>query len=219
MSVPRRIDQLVETEIRRWASSAGKPARRGCVAFSHEPGAQGPELARLVAERLGYALFDRALVEEIVRDQGIQKQLVETLDEHVRSLVERFVLGGFRRPGFSEGDYLESLSRVVHTLAGRGGVVLLGRGAPYLLSPAEALRVLVVAPIEARQARLGPERWKQDEERRREYLRHHFGVDHDDSARFDLAVNTETLGLEEAARLVAEASESRFGAMAEGGRS
>lgn len=216
MTTARRIDQLVEQAFQRWQATQERGSRRGCIAFSHEPGSGGHELARLVAERLGLALFDRELVEEIVRDQGTQKRLVEAVDEHVRPAIERFVVDTFHRPGFSESDYLRGLTRVVRTLAARGGVVLLGRGAPYLLAPTEALRVLVVAPRDARLARLGREQLELDEQRRSDYLRHHFGVERDDVERFELAVNTETLGFERAARLVAAALETGAAAEAEG---
>jgi cytidylate kinase len=205
MTDSRRIDRIVEEEIQRWQATQARPRVRGCVALSHQSGSRAHELARIVADRLGYALFDRELVEEIVRDEGIQKRLVEAMDERVRPLVERFVLDAFHRPAFSETDYLRSLARVLRTLASRGGVVLLGRGAPYLLTPAEALRVLVVAPRDARLEQLGREAFAHDEERRRHYLRHHFGVDRDEPDRFELAVNTATLGLETASQLVVEA--------------
>jgi cytidylate kinase len=219
MGAPRRVEDMVNEQVRRWelverSGTSGPPG--ACVAISHLPGSSAGELATKIADRLGYGVFGREIVEEIARDHGIQTRLVQDVDERVRSVVERFLSDGVHARAFAESDYLKSVGRVVHTLAERGGAVLLGRGAAFLLSPRQALRVLVVAPREVRVERRARARgldaqaaarqleWEESE--RRDFLRHGFGVrQQDDPTLYELVVNTGTLSLEAAADIVAEA--------------
>jgi cytidylate kinase len=127
----------------------------------------------------------------------------------------------FREGAFLESDYLRALVRTVRSIGEAGSAVLLGRGAPYILPPERTLRVLVVAPREARVLRLAKARGlepaeadrelaREDEDRKR-FLEHHFRVDPDDATRYDLAVNTASLSREAACELVLAAYFARFG--------
>ena len=59
-------------------------------------------------------------------------------------------------------------------------------------------------------AEAAEERLQQEERERRDFIAYHFHVDPDDPTLYDLVVNTETLGLDRAARLVADAFRDRF---------
>jgi len=220
--VTRSIERLVEEQIGRWQEKQrAEPVVSGaCVAFSHLPGASGSELARRVAERLGYGFFDRELVEAIAKDAGTQERLVADLDGHVRGLIERYVVDFFRSRRFAESDYLASVVRVVGTLARRGRAVLLGRGSAIVLGSHEALRVLVVASREIRVDRIAQERaleraaaaacLEREEADRAGFFRHHFGVRQDDPALYDLVVNTGTMSIDLGAAVVVEALAGQF---------
>ena len=110
--------------------------------------------------------------------------------------------------------------RAVTTLGERGSAVILGRGAPFILPPKRALRILVVAPDDARAARIASEKSlspkdarvdlaRQDADRI-EFLRRDFGVAPNDPQLYDLVVNTATLGPDAAVALVVEAHRRRF---------
>ncbi|MDJ0868444.1 MAG: cytidylate kinase-like family protein [Myxococcota bacterium] len=212
------LGELVDRQAARWLRQTRPAAASGkgpCVALSRLPASDAAELGRRVAEKLDYGFFGIEIVDRIARERGVQRRIVEGLDEHVRSSIERFVVDAFRSRPFSEGDYLRHVVRVVTTLGRRGMAVLLGRGAPFILEPQDALRVLVVAPRErrleaiAREHGLGPaaaeRRLDYEDTSRRDFLAQ-FGVDPDDPARYDLVVNTGTLGLDAATQLVVEAT-------------
>ena len=98
--------------------------------------------------------------------------------------------------------------------------MILGRGAPYILSPERTVRVLVVAPTSARVERLvkarglstreATQQLEVEERERLAFLRHHFGVDANDPQLYDLVVNTGALGIDAAAAVVVEAVHRRF---------
>jgi cytidylate kinase len=223
--VPRGADALVREQIQRWQlreERGGSDLSRGspCIAISRLHGSGGAEVGRRVAERLGFGFFDREIVNHIAREEGVQRWLVEDVDEHVRTAIDRWVLDAFRGRRFSESDYLRGVVRAVATLAERGAAVVLGRGSPFLLSSDRALRVLVVAPKATRVERFAKEHGCTSEEaaerlvrkdaERREFLARSFDVAPDDPTLYDLVVNSATLGAESAGDLIVEAFRLRF---------
>jgi cytidylate kinase len=220
---PHNLGLLINRQVRRWSLQhpvALAEPLSPCVALSRLRGSGGVEIGRKVAEWLDYGFFDKEIVDWIAREEGIQRQLVEGLDERMRNTIERYVTDSFHTGAFTESDYLRDLVRIVATLGNRGMAVIAGRGAPFILSPERALRVLVIAPLEVRAARLAgvegiaPEiarqRLTREDSERREFYRSQFGVEHSDPLLYDLVVNTGTLSVEAGARLVVDALRSRF---------
>ena len=146
--------------------------------------------------------------------------MVADLDEHVRLGIERWVNDAMHTREFSEDAYQRGLLRTLKTLRERGRTVILGRGSAYVLPVAHTLRVLVVASEAFRRERrrealqldadTAAARVAEEERDRKSFIDFHFHVDPDDPALYDLVVNTETLGMEEAARLVVAAFCDRF---------
>jgi cytidylate kinase len=221
VTLPRSFDQLVDHQIRRWqveAVRAQPRPRRPCVALSRLPGSGADEFGQRLAERLGYAFFGIEIVDRIARKAGIQHELVAGMDERVRSAVEAVIDGLRNRPApFSESDYVSRVVRVIATLGEGGSAVIVGRGAPYILGPERALRVLVVAPREDRIERFAKRhdlplaeaeaRLEREGAARREFIQRAFRVDPDDASLYDLAVNTGPFGIEGAVDLACEALE------------
>ena len=213
----RGIDEIVDRQVRRWEVShrAALPRqKRLCVALSRLPHSGGAELGQRVADKLDYGFFGIEIVEQIAQEHGVQRRLVEGVDEHVRSLIDRHLTDVFRSRPFTESDYLRHLVRTVTTLGKRGMSVILGRGSPFILSAEEALRVFVVASTATRVERLAKkhdlgseeaaDRLGWEDAQRRDFLHHHFRVDPDDPRHYDLVVNTGTLGIDAAAAVVVD---------------
>ena len=225
MTASRSLEELVDRQVRLWEAERRvhtPPPRGPCIALSRLPGAGAAELGKRVAELLDYGFFGIEIVDQIARELGVQHRLVAGLDERVSTVIDRYVADAFRARPLTENDYLRAVVRTVATLGERGRAVVLGRGAPYILPPSRALRVFVVAPREARAARIAREEGlspgeaeetlaQRDAERLR-FLRHDFGVEPDDPTLYDLVVNTATLGLEASAALVIDALRRRFSA-------
>ncbi len=222
-SRPRSLDALVAYQVQRWALEEQQREPRGllpCVAMSRLPHSGAAEVGRRVAEQLGFGFFGIEIVDRIAREQGIQRDLVEGLDERVRSGIDRWVVDAFRRQPFTESDYLRGVVRTVATLGERGLAVILGRGSPFILDPMRTLRVLVVAPrrwrVERRIEETGEpaeqaeERVVLEDERRQQFLRSDFKVEPDDPGLYDLVVNTAHLGIDGASSLIVQALRGKF---------
>ncbi len=219
---PRSLETIVTNQVRRWEleTRRGSATPAPCVALSRLPGSGGAELGRRVADALGFGFFGIELVDQIAREIGVQRELVADLDEHVRLGIERWVNDAMHTPVFTEDVYQQGLLRTLGTLRERGRAVILGRGSAYVLPPAHTLRVLVVASETFRRGRrrdalqldaeAATARVAEEERDRKSFIDFHFHVDPDDPALYDLVVNTETLGLEKAARLVVAAFRDRF---------
>lgn len=217
------LDRMVSRQVGRWVHReehqklAGKSC---CVALSRLPGSGAAELGQRVAEELGFGFFGVELVDQIARASHVQPRLVERLDERMRDAIERFVRDGVHAREYDESHYYEALIRVLGTFAERGMAVLLGRGAPFVLPPERTFRVLVVASEAFRVARLRAATGLNDEEARErltvedaqriQFNRHYFGVDPNNPGRYDLVVNSESLGVPAAVQLVLQGFHLRF---------
>lgn len=211
--------QAVQREMQRrlGTHAVGLP----CIALSRFPGSGAAALGQEVAKELGFIFLGIEIVDRMAREDGVPLQLAAAFDEHVRNGIDRYVVDAFRADAFVESDYLRHLVRTVRSIGEAGGAVILGRGSSYILSPGRTLRVLVVAPRDARTENLAKARGltpaeakreieREDEERKR-FLSHHFRADPDDLTQYDLCVNTSLLPQAAACAAIVAALRSRFG--------
>ncbi len=223
---PKDVQQLIDEQVRSWARMKAvriepTPEPRPVVTVSREMGSQGGLAATIVAERLGFRVWGRELVDAIADETGLEKTLLASLDEKARSLVDDFVSETLRGTGGAAADYAGQVVRIVGTLARHGGAVFVGRGAQFVVDPAQALRVRVVSPLEVRIASLAERRGIEPKVAEREiartdrdrlgYLRRYHVKDPDNPAWYDLVVNTGSLGPEKAADVILAAWEAKFG--------
>lgn len=107
-------------------------------------GSGAEEIGRKVAERMGYLYVDKELILQEMRTAGEKwERLGQELDEAAPSLWERFDWG-YRA-------FVSLMESRIYDYAVRDGVVIMGRGAVFLLADIPyVLRVRVIAPLEQR---------------------------------------------------------------------
>jgi cytidylate kinase len=169
------------------------------VTFSREAHSGTQDLARLLAQRLGYRYVSRdELTRAVTARSGIRRE-PQTGESEGRSLSLWEHLGE-QLTGEREA-YVAALKAVVTELALADNVVIVGHGAGLFLSEMRtAVRVFVVAPLADRVARLHAEGIQDASVARRmiehqdresaEYLRYLFGIDWMDPHLWDLVINT-----------------------------
>jgi cytidylate kinase len=119
------------------------------VTVSREYGAGGGEVARRLAEALGWQLLDRELLHQAAAVERVPDAELERLDEKAVSVADRFRL----HPPHQQ--YLHGLTEAARQAAARGNVVLVGRGTRQLLGDTpDALHLRLVAPREWRVERM-----------------------------------------------------------------
>jgi cytidylate kinase len=204
----RTIEALVEEQAHRWQLRREErlaESRRPVVTVSRLHGAGGGEIARRLAAELGLDLFDREVIQRIAESTHLSERVVSSLETDQEVLTD-WLAAFASRSYLSPVEYRYHLSRVVGALAHHGGAVILGRGAHLILGQGEALRVLVVAPLETRvRTVMEREALGEREARRRivsveadrkAFLMKHFHADFGDPTTFDIVANTAVLGIE-----------------------
>lgn len=234
----RNIEEMIHRQLNRWnnvvqtlhyppgrsaepeVSAQAEAARRHpVVCLSRDLGSGARQIADRLCERLGYELIGSSLIDEIAKDLNVQRSLIDSLDESGRSEVEVFVETFLRGRGIDKHDYIASLIRIVQTIALKGGVVLLGRGAGLILGDSAALYARITCPVDERIRRLmSYERISEDEasehirrsdNHRASFIRKMFKQDIHDPSLFDLVLNTGRFTTEQAVELICAALEQR----------
>lgn len=219
------IEHLVERRVKEWqareALSGPRAETHPAITISRLCGAGGVAIAKAVCERLGFALYDKQIVEGIAHNARVLGAVVESVDERTRTAIEAGIAEILTGSRLSYDDYLAQLSRVVLTVWRHGSAVIVGRGAHHIIEPRWRLAVRVVAPLDIRIKRrvaLTGAAWDEaarDVERtdkgRSDFVRRHFQVDDGDAVQYDLTLNTAMLSVDQAADLVVAAFRARFG--------
>jgi cytidylate kinase len=186
------------------------------ITIEREYGSGGADIARKVAERLGWKLWDHLLTDEIARLMECDCRAVEEREErkdplHYR-LFKAFMRGSFEgslnapRLKMVDADCIREVAeRVVTAAAKTGNSVIVGRGSAYYLRErADVFHVFVYAPLEEKVDRLR-KAGKSEEEAvelaetvdrdRAAYIKKYFGVDWPPRYFYHLMINS-TVGEE-----------------------
>ncbi len=185
------------------------------IAISRQVGAGGTTIATEVGNRLGWPVYDNALVERVSQEMNLRKQLLESVDERRTSWLTDCVESFRQTPTFSTNAYVRHLIQTVLSLGAHGSCVIVGRGSSQILPPRTTLRVRIVADREHRVLGLSRERGiaraeadaqiDQIERERIAFVKDHFLKDPRDPENFDLVLNSSCFSYNECADLIIEA--------------
>jgi cytidylate kinase len=221
------VAKVVERQIRNWEIARAQRLEQpdverrevqDFVAISRTVGSGGVDVAKGVAERLGWPFFDKEILAAMAGDDETRRRLYELMDERDTSWFEE-TARGILHGHFSNTDYAYRLTETVLSIARQGHAVFLGRGAGLILPADRGLRVRIVAP-EIRSVRtlvdrhgLAPDEAVAVRERvareRRDFLQSHFKIDLADPLQHDLTVNLARYSVDQAVDLVVEAARLR----------
>jgi cytidylate kinase len=181
------------------------------ITIEREYGSGAVEIAELLANELGWKLWDKDLTEEIARLAKCPKNVVEVREERTDSLYYRLFKSFLR--GSYEGSLnahklnvvdsesiLKLTERVVRHAAETGNSVIVGRGSHHFLrNRPDTLRVFLFAPREDKIRRLIA-RGKTEKEaqqlvdsvdhERTDFIRKYFRVEWPDHPVFHTMINT-----------------------------
>ena len=136
------------------------------ITLEREYGAGGGAIAKKLANRLGWKLWDQELTCEIARVAKVDRSVVERMDERCDSafyrLMKVFMRGSMEQSlpvsgmdHFDADSMVAFMERVISGAASEGNSVIVGRGAPYLLRrDPDTFHVFVYAPFEEKLRRL-----------------------------------------------------------------
>ncbi len=203
------------------------------VTISRMYGSGGSLVAQRVADALGWDLLDNGVVDAVAERLGMSRAEVSAHEERVPSLVERLtaaltlsapetlpVTDAALPP--TEERIVAVTKVVIQEAVQTRNAVLVGRGAQCVLANRpDALHVFCYATREALAAYVVTDRGVSHHEalhlvdtknhQREQFVRQHWNRDWRAEDNYDLCVNTGTLGIDEAARIVTHVAHERFG--------
>ena len=181
------------------------------ITIEREYGSGGADIAKRIADRLGWKLWDQLLTNEIARRMDCDNRIVEDREEKRDPLFYRlfkaFMRGSFEgslnAPRLKMADtecIREVTERVVKETADGGECVIVGRGSAYYLqSRRDTFHVFVYAPFDAKVRRLQASGKSANEalhlaetvdRDRAAFIKQYFGVEWPDRQSFHLMVNS-----------------------------
>jgi cytidylate kinase len=176
------------------------------IAISREYGSGGHYIAQQLAERLGLALYDHNLLDEMCREKGMDPSKLSRYDEvPKRAFGYRTVRGMSSSP---EEAVAELQFDFLRSKASSGeSFVVVGRCAEHVLRDEEGLiPIFIIADDDAKAKRIEEVRGMDEEQareamarhdsRRRAYHNHYCDIKWGDSRHYDLCINSTKLGLD-----------------------
>lgn len=181
------------------------------ITIDREYGSGAAVIAKKLAERLGWKLWDQLLTNQIARlldcDSRTVEKREETRDPVFYRLFRAFMRGSYEgslnapRLKIVDADCIREVAeQVVRRAAEEGNCVIVGRGAAYYLqSRTDAFHVFIYAPFESKVRRLQEDGNNENEAAqlaetvdrdRADFIKQYFGVEWPDRHRFHLMINS-----------------------------
>ena len=162
------------------------------ITISRQIGSLGDEIAKAVADKLGYEYIEKLKISKILSDQGFSAPEVEKYDEKKPSIWQSLSM---QKKRFSH-----LIRAAVYELAVKENVVIVGRGGQAILKDIQGtLHVRVIASNAARISRLMEQMGYDEKDAERiirqsdrdssGYIGAYFDADWDDGDLYDLVVN------------------------------
>lgn len=195
------------------------------ITIGREFGSAGHDIGRLIAQELGYAFYDKELVEMAAQKSNIAASAVKEIDERASSsLLYSLANGSYSMRGMGGPLYYEmplndklfiAQSDIIKSVAAKGNCVIVGRCADYVLEDfedAEVFSLFVYAPLDFRVKRVmsafglnekkAKERVLKTDKQRKTYYSYYSNCDWGRMSNYDVCINSEKIGIEGCARMI-----------------
>lgn len=202
------------------------------ITIGRQFGSGGRDVGQKIAEKLGIPFYDKEIVEMAAQKSNMSQEAFNEVDEKATSsflyslTTGNFSLRGINAPLYYEMPINDKLfvaqSEVIKTLAQKGDCVIVGRCADYVLEEEEDVDILdifIYASVEFRTMRVmrdlnlsrakAKDRVLKTEKQRRTYYDYYTSKEWGKMQNYDLCINTETIGIDEAADMVVDYLQSK----------
>ena len=193
--------------------------KKKIITISREFGSGGRTIGRMVAEKLGYAFYDKELVDHVALESGFAPQYIEEHGEHSPSTsMFSYAFAHQTIPGVMNGlstaDFLWNVQcGVILQLADKEPCVIVGRNADYILKDREdCLHVFIHGDKEFRADRIvrlygesekSPmARLNEKDKRRQVNYRHYTGRNWGEAHNYDICLDSSKLGIEKCVEII-----------------
>ncbi|MBR5825857.1 MAG: cytidylate kinase-like family protein [Clostridia bacterium] len=194
--------------------------KKKIITISRQFGSGGRTIAKALAEKLGYAYYDSALVEEVAKETGFDPAFIEDAGEYApgKSILSYAFSSASPHASGKPGatDYLWAAQcKVILELAEKGNCVIVGRCADYILRERDdCLNVFIHAPKAYKAKRIvelygvtdkSPEkRLEEKDTRRRVNYKYFTGKEWGLTENYHISLDSAMLGEEKCVDIIAD---------------
>ncbi len=205
-----------------------EPAIKPAITLSRQAGAGGRTVAGKLAEYMQshipaacqWTVFDKNLMAKVLEDHHLSQRVAKYEPESHKPFFRDWMEETLELHP-STWTMVRQIAETIWQLASMGNVIIVGRGAAVVTAPLKnAFHVRLVGSPERRLARVqevyhldaaaAADYVKVEDKGRARYLKDHYHRDIDDPQLYDLIINTDRSGYDEAARLIGDAVIHRF---------
>lgn len=201
--------------------NAKYPDRHFVITVGCEYGSGGPQIAKMVADRLGIEYYNRDLVDKVVAQIGVDKGLVEEADTKIGVRYAFDTSYGVRYANLSN-RVIDAQFQAINDFANKSSCVIVGRSSDYILrNRDDVLNVFIYAPQEdeiaavmkekgIKNMRKAKEEWESVD--KAQHARHEYitGKKRGDRHTRDMLINSSILGWDETADMIIDMIARKF---------
>ena len=220
---------FVESEFCAKVKTTPTPApAKPAITISRMTGAGGHSVASNLAEYLQshvsthdtWTVFDKNLVDKVLEDHHMHKRIAGFMEESHKYMLQDSIEEWMGLHP-SSWTLVQQTNATILQLAKIGNVIIVGRGGMAITGKLNnVFHVRLVGSLEKRIARVeevynlkhkeAADYVKRTDDNRRRFLKVNYSVDPDDLLLYHIIINTDRVGYDEAARLVANEVIQRF---------
>lgn len=201
--------------------NAKYPDRHFVITVGCEYGSGGPQIAKMIADRLGIEYYNRDLVDKVVAQIGVDKGLVEEADTKIGVRYAFDTSYGVRYANLSN-RVIDAQFQAINDFANRSSCVIVGRSSDYILrNRDDVLNVFIYAPQEdeiaavmkekgIKNMRKAKEEWESVD--KAQHARHEYitGKKRGDRHTRDMLINSSILGWDETVDMIIDMIDRKF---------
>jgi cytidylate kinase len=131
-----------------------KPKVPPTICFSRKIGVGVLEIADILAEKIGYRVVDREILEYIAKEEKLSRKTVAFFNEQYPGIISEYISWIFGEKAFSKSDNTKNLFSAIFSIANLEPSIFVGRGAYLLLPRDQVLAVRFICSDEFRIKRL-----------------------------------------------------------------
>ncbi|MGN1092706.1 MAG: AAA family ATPase [Monoglobaceae bacterium] len=200
------------------------------IVISRQVGSGGDEIARKLSELINIPVYDKQKIVDLAKESGISENLFDGLEEHpTSSLLYSLVIGlksgsdaSCIASPFHTDNVFGVQANIIRRLADNGSCIFLGRCADYILREHNNLtNIYIWASDDFRvncvMNKIGLTHTEavdyvsRIDKRRRSYYDFYTSKAWGDVENYDLTINSEKIGIDNSAKIIAEYVNSKIG--------
>lgn len=193
------------------------------ITITRQFGSMGRPIAKAVAEKLGFAYYDRDIIDAAASSVSMPVEKYLEMSDKPLSKYDKMMYPLGIGDAVKQDMIFEAEKKAILKLAEKQNCVIVGRCSDYILSTAkkkELLSIFIYAPVETRerfcQKELGILPEKVDDyiirvdSGREEYYKRHTGEDFKSPRYRNMMLDSAVLPMEEAVELICQMAKFRF---------